>query len=529
MKTYRARMLPVIGVVLYLLGGIAASAPLPLLNYGGPVLNTVQIVPVFWGDWTDTEVTNQHNYLVNLADYISGKNAPGLERPVIAQYGVTGATVAAAIQANQPSSPTYVPPSKYISTCPDTPPAVAGTIYYCDPPTIIAGLQASSVVPPFGSDTLIILYLGKGYILDPACNCASYHQAVTTAPSFYAVVPLSPPTSAYPGKQLHGVTSHEIFETATDPYPNFPSQWGWLTGPYDTKGDVYEAADQCSAMINIPWATAADGTLSFAQITDNSNSAMCATYGYIPDPWLPPIGVWNNHTLSVSLVIAGPITPAPGSPVEVSIGFVDLNGNAVVQPSIVQLTAGQVSTVTFNANVVAGQGQHVSVMPVISQVGSYLPAVQASAEVFDSTSGDAAALASAPTTPARVFGAQGLVGGQTMRIAVVAPPSATCAATLSFAGATGNAIGSSLQVNLAAGHASKLDLTAAAAGVAAGQRIEVRPVVMLQTPDSGSVACAASSEVFETATGQTATYQTMAAQQFPQTTPPNTVDPGTVK
>ena len=42
---------------------------------GVPVLHTVHMVPVFWGDWTTTEVTNQHNYLVNLADTATWRGA----------------------------------------------------------------------------------------------------------------------------------------------------------------------------------------------------------------------------------------------------------------------------------------------------------------------------------------------------------------------------------------------------------------------------------------------------------------------
>jgi hypothetical protein len=527
-QSHRARTLPTFGMILYLLGGAtSASAQLPLLPYGEPALGSFEIVPIFWGDWTATQINNLYAYLTDLADYISLKNAPIMQQPVIAQYGVKGATVAAAIKANQPGSSTYIPPSKYISACPDKPPAVAGTIYFCDPPSIIAGLQKSGAVPLFTSKSLIMLFLGKGYILDPACNCAGYHQAETTSPSFYAVVPLSPPTSAYPGQQLHGVTSHEIFEAATDPYDSFMSQWAWLTAPYDAKGDVYEAADQCAAMITVPWPTSPSGTLSFAQITDDSNGGACSTSGYIPGPLFYPIGVWFNQILVLSVIVEGPVTPPPGTPVEANLGFVDLNGNPIGQSSLVQLIPGQVATLTLNANLVAtAQGAHVSVRPVINQVGAFLPAVRLTAEVFDATTGAGAALGSAPTTPGPSFGPQGVAGGQTMRIAVVAPPRAACAATLGFADRTGVAIGPTLPVNLAAGHGATLDLSSNTIGVAASQRVEVQPRVAMHVPTSGTVACAATAEVFDTATGRTATFQSMLAQRSAATaTPPNTVDP----
>jgi hypothetical protein len=483
-------------------------------------LQSFQIVPVFWGDWSTSQIDTQNAYLKNLADYISSKNVPAGQQPVIAQYAVSSASVAPPVIANSPSSPSYVPPSKFKSTC-EGPPVVAGTIYNCDGPAIIASIPAVHYSPT----TLVILFLGSGFILDPSCKCSGYHHSITSS-QFLAVIPQDPVTSAYSGHKLEGVTSHEVFEGATDPVQGNPAQWGWLT-KVDSKGNANEAADQCSHLVTIIWPAAPGGILEFAQITDNFNGAVCSATGYIPLRLTYPIGLSLNQTLRLSLV-AGPVTPLPGTPVEVGLGFVDLNGDPIGQSSIVPVVAGQVATLDLNANVLGiRQGQHVEVRPVVNRVGAILPPLKMTAEIFDSATGIGSVLESGPTVPGPAFGPQGLTGGQTIRITVIAYPPNPCAGTLSFADRSGAAIGPTLPVNLTPGQGASLDLNSNMLGLAALQRIELQPMVTLQTPATGSVACAASSEVFGTITGRTATYQISVAGQAAASsgTAAGTIDP----
>jgi hypothetical protein len=368
-----------------------------------------------------------------------------------------------------------------------------------------------------------MLFLGKGFILDPSCKCSGYHHSITSS-QFLAVIPQDPVTSAYPGHKFEGVTSREVFEGATDPVQGNPAQWGWLTET-DSKGNADEAADQCSQMVTITWPMAPGGILEFAQITDNFNGAVCSAKGYIPLRLLYPIGLSLNQTLRLSLV-AGPVTPLPGTPVEVGLGFVDLNGNPIGQSSVVPVIAGRVATLDLNANALGvTQGQHVEVRPVVNRVGAILPPLRMTAEIFDSATGVVTALESGPTVPGPAFGPQGLTGGQTIRITVIAYPPNPCAGTLSFAGRNGVAIGPTLPVNLAPGQGASLDLNSNMVGLAALQRIELQPMVTLKTPATGSVACAASSEVFDTITGRTASYQISVAGQ---TAPSNVAAAGTV-
>ena len=95
-----------------------------------------------------------------------------------------------------------------------------------------------------------------------------------------------------------------------------------------------------------------------------------------------------------------------------------------------------------------------------------------------------------------------------MRVIASAYPPDPCSATLSFNDRNGNPVGPSLTVNLSPGLSQSLNLDANVLGLQNGQRTEVQPIVILQTPPNApSVACAVSSEVINKGNGQTGTYQ----------------------
>jgi hypothetical protein len=147
-----------------------------------------------------------------------------------------------------------------------------------------------------------------------------------------------------------------------------------------------------------------------------------------------------------------------------------------------------------------------------------LPPLRATTEVFDTLTGFGAVLTTPNTAAAigQAFGPQGLARGQTMRISAVAFAPNPCVAILGFADNRGAPVGPSLQVNLAPDRGATLDLNANTLGAQAAQRIELQPVLTLQNPVVGTSAhsaCAASSEVFDSATGRTLTHQTIIARQ----------------
>jgi hypothetical protein len=473
-----------------------------------------------WGDWDADALKTQYTFLQDLAAYISGVNAPPGYVPTTAQYGVLSASVSTkAYTANTLGSSGYVPPSKYISTCPFKGPAVAGTFYTCDAANVIQGLQAKGEIPAFSPTSVIMLFLGKGFLVDGACCGASFHSALGTS-EYYGVVPMHPVLDAYPvGDKLQAVTPHEVFEAATDPEgPLTSSEWAWVTAPY-SPGLVYEVADQCSSVVSLSWSGAPGDTLRFAQIIDDLQDAVCTTTGYDRVPFWYPSPIWPGTTVTLQ-VVAGPVTPLPGTPVELGLSFVDLNGNTVGQPTTVQLVGNQVRSLSLNASLLVGPnsagGVHAAVRPVITPVGNFLSAVQATVEVYNSSTGAGDLLTSAAMQqggPAQLLGPEGLAGGETMRIVAVAFPPSPCAGTLSFADNTGSVIGPNLAVTLAPGHGMPLDVTAASLGVQTGQRIELQPKFTLASPVSAAAntarsACALTAEVFNSTTGQTLIYQT---------------------
>jgi hypothetical protein len=215
-------------------------------------------------------------------------------------------------------------------------------------------------------------------------------------------------------------------------------------------------------------------------------------------------------------VVAGPAVVPPGVPVEANLGFVDLNGNAVGPSLQVALNPGQTQSLEWAAPV-QQLGQRVEVRPVVTQTSTdpSSPSLQASVEVFDLLTGFGTVLAPAPAAQSISgvpgFFPQGLAGGQTMRLNVVAFPPGPCTGVLSFADKNGARLGPSLPVNLTPGMAASLDLNADALGLKVGEHMEVQPVISASPSISAgppiTSACQGSVEVFDHLTGRTWTYQ----------------------
>lgn len=239
---------------------------------------------------------------------------------------------------------------------------------------------------------------------------------------------------------------------------------------------------------------------------------------------IPPVGGALGQGVRLT-VVAGPAIVPPGAPVEATIGFVDLNGNAVGPSAQVALNPGQTQSLEWNPPV-QQLGQRVEVRPVVTQTSTNpaSPLLQASVEIFDLLTGFGAVLAPAPAAQSvsgvSGFFPQGLAGGQTMRLNVVAFPPDPCNGVLSFADKNGAPLGPSMPVNLSPGMATSLDLNADALGLKVGQHMEVQPAVSVTPSISAgppiTSACQESVEVFDHLTGRTWTYQSgLPAVQLP--------------
>lgn len=253
----------------------------------------------------------------------------------------------------------------------------------------------------------------------------------------------------------------------------------------------------------------------------------------VPINWsFPPVGFGPNQYLR--FIVQGPVTPAPGAPVEANLSFTDINGNAIGPSSVVTLNPGQTAALDLHASdYLEENGQHLEVIPVVTEVSNpNIPApgpLRASVQVIDDFLSIATLLIAAPewpnpavltypATPIAPLVPQDLAGGQTMRLNVVAHAPSPCVATLGFADKNGNPLGGSVAVNLAPGTGTWLDLNSDALGLPLGRHIDVQPIVTVTAPAIGAAAlnansvCQASVEVFDRLTGGTSTYQTAAAQ-----------------
>jgi hypothetical protein len=236
----------------------------------------------------------------------------------------------------------------------------------------------------------------------------------------------------------------------------------------------------------------------------------------------PPWGIGFNQILR--FIVAGPITPAPGSPVEANLSFVNLNGIAIGPSSTVTVNPGQFVTLDFPANdYLSIFSRRLEVIPVITPAqnpnGPSSTPVQASVEVIDAFTGVATVLSAVPLWPPQ-SGApsllpQDLAAGQTMRLNAIAFPPDPCVSILSFADQNGNPLGTSQQVNLAPGTGAYLDLNADTLGLRFGQHLDVQPIVTVTAPIGAAAinsACQTSVEVFDHLTGRTMTFQTVPSQ-----------------
>jgi hypothetical protein len=334
----------VLGILITIVGVLPAGAqqcqngttnPCAQMQYhGGPILENFTIYPLYFGDWTQQDMNIQQSFLNNLAAYISGENAPEGRQPTLWQYGPRKATVAAPVMANTTTSP-----GNYLSSCfssgnltqqqlqedygnqtqfyPSTSnPAVSSTLYLCDIQQIIAENQgsagpASNEVPPFGPQTLIMVFPANNFLLDPYCQCLGYHSSSSDSAFWGAVSPTYFSMGPYQNSdspqlsQFQGATSHEIFEAAADPADNNFNAWvsvacqQYTTGATDCTspaGITYfssqdEPADQCNTVVALSWPgffedpegieVFGDGTLYFASIVDNTRNGACTTTGYM--------------------------------------------------------------------------------------------------------------------------------------------------------------------------------------------------------------------------------------------------------
>lgn len=213
---------------LILAGGL--SAEIQLQYRGGPVLDELTIHPLFYGIWSEADIVARRNYLVRLADYVSGDNAPQGQRPVLWQYGVHGATLSMDIRVH-----------------PDMQPVA---LHAASVPHILLENRGNGNLPP--GNALVVVFLAKGFSLPFLGKGCSYHSNAGVLSPFAAVT--------YDCAPDFLAIAREVFGASVNPEGN-----GWD-----------EPADNCLAPVRLSF----EG-ISIPGLADNTQGGTCSSTGHI--------------------------------------------------------------------------------------------------------------------------------------------------------------------------------------------------------------------------------------------------------
>ena len=312
-----------------LTGGTQLSAQ-QLSYYGGPVLDSFTIYPLYYGPFQQ-DMTDNQNYLTALAAYMSGTNAPEGQRPTSWQYGVKSVRVAPYTTSSTPDlgSPHPLTPKELLNIIHTN--QTPGSKVVCTPPPYCHPEPVPAKLPPYSRNTLIVVFLGKGYSLSRGSPSVGYHSSESPS-SFFAFFP----DYGSDVTKLRALTAHEILEAATDPAGMkttgggtngldclvFDGNQGW---------EYFDKSFYTCEVPNVPtppirWAEAVDNcntTFSFnlgtnswtiQGIHDNTQGGACSTTGYIN--WAH----WTAATISSGHVVV---------PDDSVVGGQDIDGNAL--------------------------------------------------------------------------------------------------------------------------------------------------------------------------------------------------------
>lgn len=201
----------------------AAAAPQLVYN-GGPLLSSVQVCPVFWGDaWTQPaqKLVSQYLYLFfesivtsSFMEQLSEYDAPS--------YAISSGSVTDIIT---------IPHSFFLGL------ALDSMIQ-----SMLKQQITNGTLPPVNPNRLYIVYLPpgvnvqKGFGLSCLTFCG-YHDAIASS-IFYTVVPYPSCASCLNGLSVNDaltvISSHELAEAITDPIPGK----GWYDQNNGEIGDI---------------------------------------------------------------------------------------------------------------------------------------------------------------------------------------------------------------------------------------------------------------------------------------------------
>jgi hypothetical protein len=211
-----------------------AGAPIPnLLNHGGPVIESVEVVPIYWGAaWATGTNATLATQLDGFFDFIV--NSPYMD--MLKEYG----TASTAIRRGKRLASARVTSSEPGTVTPTGRQATDAQIQ-----TALQGFIANQTVPATTANTLYFIFLPPNVVsmFGGTSSCVArgfcgYHGNIGNV--FYAVIPFVDCSGCtFSGQFLDTLTevsSHELAEAVTD--PDGTGWWDPFTGPGDEIGDI---------------------------------------------------------------------------------------------------------------------------------------------------------------------------------------------------------------------------------------------------------------------------------------------------
>ena len=208
---------------------VAGASPPSLTNHGGPVLGSVEVVPIYWGGaWASGTEAQLSTQLDGFFDFIV--TSPYMD--LLHEYSTASTTIQ---HGRRLSS------ARLTATEPGT--VVGGVRQVTDAQvqTALQGWIAAGAVPATTANTLYFVFLPPNVVsllgTDRSCQTfCGYHNHIGGV--YYALIPYANCNGCqFPGQFLDTLTevsSHEFAEAVTDPALN---AW-WEDGAGDEIGDI---------------------------------------------------------------------------------------------------------------------------------------------------------------------------------------------------------------------------------------------------------------------------------------------------
>ena len=227
------RVVPTVEFVPRGLARVAGATIPNLVNHGGPVIGSVEVVPIYWGAaWATGTNATLATQLDGFFDFIVKSSYMDL----LTEYGTAATTIG---RGSRLAS------ARVTNSEPGTITATGRLVTDAQIQTALQGFIADQTVPATTSNTLYFVFLPPNVVsmTDNLSSCAAggfcgYHNHIGSV--HYAVIPFVDCSGCtFGGKFLDTLTevcSHELAEAITDPEGN--AWFDPVTGPGDEIGDI---------------------------------------------------------------------------------------------------------------------------------------------------------------------------------------------------------------------------------------------------------------------------------------------------